>query len=75
MATRSGRKRRSPPGAKRVAKAGRTRRDIPDKATIVSTETFKSPKGRTYTIIETDQMDPYDDRTESRRRKRPKPDC
>jgi hypothetical protein len=35
--------------------------DIPNKASIVATETLVSPKGRRYTILETDQADPYDD--------------
>lgn len=35
--------------------------DIPNKASIVATDRLVSPKGRRYTILETDQADPYDD--------------
>jgi hypothetical protein len=33
---------------------------LPDEATIVSEETFTSPKGRKYRIIRTNQSDVYD---------------
>jgi hypothetical protein len=34
---------------------------VPRKESIVSVGTITSPKGRRYTILETDQLDPYDD--------------
>ena len=55
---------------KGTAKPRRTRRDIPNKASIVATETFTSPKGKQYTILQTNQMDPYDVPNESRRKRR-----
>jgi hypothetical protein len=32
----------------------------PDKATVVATDTLTMPDGARYTILETDQTDPYD---------------
>ena len=49
------------PGRKRTTKPPRTTRDIPRKKSIVAVDTITSPKGGRYTILETDQMDPYDD--------------
>jgi|KBSMisStaDraftv2_1062788.scaffolds.fasta_scaffold147041_2 hypothetical protein len=49
------------PGRKRTAGLPRTPREIPRKASIVAVDTITSPKGGRYTILETDQMDPYDD--------------
>jgi len=34
--------------------------NIPDKATVVATDTLIMPGGARYTILETDQTDPYD---------------
>jgi hypothetical protein len=34
--------------------------NIPDKATVVATDTLTMPDGARYTILETDQTDPYD---------------
>ena len=42
--------------------------NIPDKATVVATDTLTMPDGARYTILETDQTDPYD--TPPKRRSR-----
>jgi hypothetical protein len=70
MYKRGEQKRRNSPGRKRTTKPRRARSEIPSKTTIVSTETFMSPKGRRYTILETNQIDPYDDPTNSERKRR-----
>jgi hypothetical protein len=43
---------------------------MPSKSSITSTETFVSPSGRRYTILKTDQIDPYDDPKDSGRKGR-----
>jgi hypothetical protein len=53
-------KQRRSPGRKGAAKPQRAGREIPRKESIVAVDTVTSPKGRRYTILETDQMDPYD---------------
>jgi hypothetical protein len=61
MPKRSGKKTpHRAPRQERSTKAPRGVNDIPNKASIVATDTFVSPKGRRYTILETDQTDPYD---------------
>ena len=45
---------------RRAGKARRAARDIPNKASIIATDTLISPDGRRYTILETNQTDPYD---------------
>jgi hypothetical protein len=60
MPKREERKRSASPGRKPTAKPQRAGRDIPRKESIVSVESFISPKGRRYTILETNQADPYD---------------
>lgn len=40
--------------------AERDRPELPDPATVVSEETFISPKGRRYRILKTRQTDPSD---------------
>jgi hypothetical protein len=57
-------------GKKRIGKRS-LRREIPNKASIISTETFTSPKGRRYTILETDQTDAYDDPKGTVQQRRP----
>ncbi|MEA2345995.1 MAG: hypothetical protein QOF63_4164 [Thermoanaerobaculia bacterium] len=42
--------------------------NIPDKATVVATDTLTMPDGARYTILKTDQTDPYD--TPPKRRSR-----
>jgi hypothetical protein len=37
------------------------RKQVPAPESIVSETTLQSPKGRTYRIIRTNQMDPYDE--------------
>jgi hypothetical protein len=54
-------KRRPSPRRKRTAEPPRATHEIPRKKSIVAVDTITSPKGRRYTILETDQMDPYDD--------------
>lgn len=34
--------------------------NIPDKASVVATDTLTMPDGTLYTILKTDQTDPYD---------------
>jgi hypothetical protein len=58
------------PVGKKAAKSRRTPREIPNKSSILSTETFVSPKGAQYTILKTDQMDPYDEPKLGRRKGR-----
>ena len=41
--------------------------NIPDKATVVATDTLTMPDGTRYTILETDQTDPYDPPPKRRR--------
>jgi hypothetical protein len=53
-------KRRASASHKRIAKQPASR-EIPRKGSIVAVSTITSPKGRHYTILETDQADPYDD--------------
>ncbi len=36
------------------------RRGLPDEASIVSSKTFTSPRGKKYRIIKTRESDPYD---------------
>ena len=74
MAARGEQKRCAPKGGKRSVKARRVAREIPEKRSIVSTDAFTSPKGRRYTIIETNQTDPYDAPAGTGGRKRPKQD-
>jgi hypothetical protein len=42
--------------------------DIPNKASIVATDTLTMPDGTRYTVLETDQTDPYDPRPKRRGR-------
>lgn len=44
--------------------------NIPDKATIVATDTLTMPDGTRYTILETNQTDPYDPPPKRSRRAR-----
>jgi hypothetical protein len=53
---------------KRRVKARDLLANIPDKASIVATDTLTMPDGARYTILETDQTDPYD--TPPKRRSR-----
>ncbi len=69
MAKRGEQKRQCRPRRKQTTKSQRARHQIPSKASIVSTETFTSPKGRSYTIIETNQVDPYDNANEKDRKR------
>jgi hypothetical protein len=39
---------------------GRDRPGMPDNASVLSEKAFKSPKGKHYRIIRTDEKDPYD---------------
>jgi hypothetical protein len=41
---------------------------IPDKATVIATDTLTMPDGARYTILKTDQTDPYDPPPKPRRR-------
>jgi hypothetical protein len=61
MPQRGEQKRRPSPGRKRTGEPPRAAREIPRKKSIVAVDAITSPKGRRYTILETDQMDPYDD--------------
>jgi hypothetical protein len=61
MAKRGEQKRHPSPDRKRTDKSPRGTREIPGRKSIVAVDTITSPKGRRYTILETDQMDPYDD--------------
>ena len=61
MSKRGVQKRHSSSDGKRTAKPPRATREIPRKKSIVAVDTIMSPKGKRYTILETDQMDPYDD--------------
>ena len=70
MQKRGEQKRRNSPGRKQTTKPYRAPSEIPRKTSIVSTETFMSPKGRRYTILETNQIDPYDDPKDSERKRR-----
>jgi hypothetical protein len=70
MPKRGEQKRRLSSGRKRTAKQQRASREIPRKRSIVAVDTITSPKGRRYTILETDQMDPYDEPTKGSRRRR-----
>jgi hypothetical protein len=66
---RGKRPRRAPASVKQPA-VGTDDPGMPDPASIVEERTFVSPKGRRYTILRTDQMDPYDV-PQPPRRKRP----
>jgi hypothetical protein len=59
-------KRRASASHKRIAKQPASR-EIPRKGSIVAVSTITSPKGRHYTILETDQMDPYDSKSKKGR--------
>jgi len=61
MPKRSGKKKRGSPRRDRSVGAPRGPAEIPSKASIVATDTLVSPKGQRYTILETDQVDPYDE--------------
>ena len=69
MAKRSGRKSKASPSRKRAARAPDGGGDIPRKESIVAVDTLKSPKGRVYSILETDQADPYDEPPPTRKRR------
>jgi hypothetical protein len=69
VAKRGGPKRRQA-STRKEAPQRRTRSEIPRKTSIVATDTLVSPKGRRYTILETDQRDPYDDPGDGRRKRR-----
>jgi hypothetical protein len=70
MPKRSEKKKRRPSGRAGQAKAQRAPAEIPSKASVVATETFTSRKGRKYTILETNQLDPYDDPEEKKEKPR-----
>ena len=59
-------KRRASASHKGIAKQPASR-EIPRKGSIVAVSTITSPKGRHYTILETDQMDPYDSKSKKGR--------
>jgi hypothetical protein len=61
MAKRSGNKKRRSPRRDGSLGGPRGAAGIPNKASIVATDMLVSPKGRRYTILETDQVDPYDE--------------
>jgi hypothetical protein len=44
--------------------------NIPNKASIIATDTLVMPDGSRYAILKTDQTDPYDLPPKQRRRKR-----
>ena len=44
-----------PEGSKPVRRPG-----LPDEASILGSKSFKSPRGKTYRIIRTNERDPYD---------------
>jgi hypothetical protein len=44
-----------------AADADCERSGLPDPTTVISEETFTSPKGRRYRVLKTRQTDPYDD--------------
>lgn len=52
---------------KRRAKPRDPLANIPDKATVVATDTLIMLDGARYTILETDQTDPYDPPPKRRR--------
>ena len=56
-------------GKKRRVKPRDPLANIPDKATVVATDTLTMPDGTRYTILETDQTDPYDPPPKRRRRR------
>jgi hypothetical protein len=70
MHKRARQKRRISAARKRTTKPGRIGAQIPSKSSIVSTDTFVSPKGRRYTILETNQLDPYDNPRHREKRSR-----
>jgi hypothetical protein len=72
MDKRRKQKKQNSSGRKPTTKSFRARSEIPDKASIVSTEMFISPKKRRYLILGTDQTDPYDDPKEDARKRRRK---
>lgn len=63
-------KRGASPSQKRSANTRNEARDIPRKTSIVSIDTLKSPKGHTYTILKTDQIDPYEKRRPAGRKRK-----
>ena len=63
MAKIGERKRKAPGGRRRKRRAG-----MPDEASVVSEQTFTSPKGTVYRILTTTEKDPYD--RDGRKRKR-----
>ena len=69
MPERGQKKRGGSSASKRKAKPPRP--GIPSKASIVAIDTLISPKGRRYTIVETNQLDPYDDPKEAPKKRRP----
>jgi len=49
---------------------GKGRPGMPKKASVLSEKEFKSPKGKRYRIIRTDEMDPYDAPVDSKKQHR-----
>jgi hypothetical protein len=65
---KAGKKSRKP--VRRKAKSRHAFADIPNKASIVARDTLTMPDGSRYTVLETDQRDPYDPPATGRRRRR-----
>ena len=62
-------KARKKSGKKRRVKPRDPLANIPDKATVVATDTLTMPGGARYTILKTDQTDPYDPPSKRRSRR------
>ena len=58
--TPDGKKRGARPVKGKAEKSPETPAGMPGPESIVSEETFVSPKGRTYVIRKTNETDPYD---------------
>ena len=64
------RKKRAKPGAGAKPTSRQDLEDILDPASIIGEATLTSPKGNTYRVITTDEMDPYDKPERAPKKKR-----
>ena len=65
MSRAAGRPRRPTRGARRKRRTG-----LPDDTSVVSEKILRSPKGTSYRILTTTEVDPYDEPVGGRKKRR-----
>lgn len=61
MVEKDDRKRQAPSRPKKRSKPTRSPREIPNKASVIGTDTLVAPGGHRYEVLVTDQVDEYEE--------------